>query len=140
MGLERLSATAIARPVSTGYSLRRNPEPLPVLSGQGEPVLGEGARFRPAASSATDTNKRKMNAYIRVTAHLVDAGEAVGPPVIEYIPLARVLTELAEGLARQDGSLGSVLKSMISCAILDDAVFEAALAAIGSEEDGCGSE
>ncbi len=80
-----------------------------------------------------------MNAYIQVTAHLRDAGEAVGPTVIEDIPLARALRDMAEDLAGQEGSLGSVLRSMISCALLDEAVFEAAIAAIWSGEDECGS-
>jgi hypothetical protein len=66
-----------------------------------------------------------MNPDIRVTAQLRNAGEAVGPPVIEDIRLARALTDMAESLAGREGSLGSVLRSMISCALLDEAVFEA---------------
>ena len=66
---------------------------------------------------------------IIVTVTLCADGEQVGAPVVEHIPLGRYLAGL--NAAQQ----GQVLQSMIKCVLLDEAVFQAAIAAIWYGED-----
>ena len=76
-----------------------------------------------------------MSFDIQVIAQVRDAGEPVGPPVIEHIPLGRALTGLDQLLAGHHSvQLGPVLVSMIKCALTDDEVFQAALAALSDGE------
>jgi L-alanine-DL-glutamate epimerase-like enolase superfamily enzyme len=73
---------------------------------------------------------------IEVTVQVRGAGQRVGAPVTEHISLDRILTELDGLLAGQDAAqLGSVLRSMIKCAFLDEEVFRAAIAAIECAEE-----